>query len=324
MKCKNPIWIFFLFCISLNAQEEKKDSIDIQKYKVSETESYVYDKLKFSDLYEKIPCNIANTAKDMVSSQTLPYTFAASGATIALIPLDPYLTRESRKLAIKLGFEYDHSYKNIGPLKIIPQNTNSLLYFLGNGTSVILMSGGFAAYGFICNDYRAQNVSSQLFQSILLSGVFSQTLKRITGRESPFITAEENKNHSKWHPFPSFSAYQKDTSRYDGMPSGHLTTGLAAWIVIAENYPEKKWIKPVGFTVLGLMSFEMVQSGVHWTSDYPIAILFGYLIGKNIAKTAIKKENTVANEFSTKNKYHFNLASSSINGHQTFGVNVNF
>lgn len=323
MKYKNSIFCLLLFCLFVNAQE-KIDSTYIQKYKVSETENYLYSKVRFSDLYKKIPKNIVNTAKDMVNHQYLPYTTAAVGTTIALIPADPFLVKESRKLAEKLGFEYDHTYKKLGPLKIIPQNFNSLLYLLGNGTSVILMSGGFAAYGYLWKDYRAQSVSAQLFQSILVSGVFTQSLKRITGRESPFITNEEDRKNSKWHLLPSFSAYQKETARYDAMPSGHLTTGVAAWIIIAENYPEKKWIKPLGFTILGLMSFEMMQSGVHWASDYPIAILFGYLIGKNIAKSSIKKENTVANEYSTKSKYHLNFASSSINGYQTFGINISF
>lgn len=301
----------------------KLDTLNQQVYRVSNTERFIYTKTKFSDLYKKIPTNIWSTAKDMVSSSVYPYSIAAVGATAALVPADPFLTRNARSLGIQMGFEYDHSYKKLGPLEIIPSNINTTLYFLGNGTAVMLMGAGFATYGFIAKDYRAQSVSTQLVQSIIVSGVFSQTLKRITGRESPFITLGEGREHSAWHWFPSFSAYQKDTSRYDAVPSGHLTTGLAAWTVIAENYPEYRWIKPLGYTVLGLMCFEMVQSGVHWTSDYPIAILFGYLIGKNIAKNAIKKER---NQSLSENKtqYKVGFSSSSLYGVQTFGVNVQF
>jgi membrane-associated phospholipid phosphatase len=258
----------------------------------------------------------------MVSKSVYPYSLAAVGATAALVPADPFITRNARSFGKQLGFEYNHTYNKMGPLSA-PANINTTLYFLGNGTAVILMGAGFATYGFIAKDYRAQSVSTQLVQSIIISGVFSQTLKRITGRESPFITMEEGRENSQWHFFPSFSAYQKDTSRYDAVPSGHLTTGLAAWTVIAENYPEYKWIKPLGYTVLGLMCFEMVQSGVHWTSDYPIAILFGYLIGKNIAKNAIKKENS-ALSYENKTRYRLGFSSSSLAGIQTFGVNVRF
>ncbi|MGA9212451.1 phosphatase PAP2 family protein [Kaistella sp.] len=122
---------------------------------------------------------------------------------------------------------------------------------------------------------------------------------------------------------PSFSAYQKTTSKYDAMSSGHLTTGIAAWVILSENYPEKIWIKPFGFALMGLMSVEMVQSKVHWTSDYPIAILLGYLLGKNVAKNAMikKTENSLSYE---KKKYNFTIASSNVYGIQTMRMGINF
>lgn len=313
--------VFLFFFLRIDAQKTR-DSLDFLTYKISENENYTYSKVKFSDLYKRLPFITMNTAKDMVNKEYYPFSMASMASTALLIPLDPIINKNSRGLGKKLGFDYNHSYKKLGPLKIIPQNANSLIYFLGNGTSVILMSGGFATYGFLCKDYRAQSVSFQLFQSILVSGIFTQTLKRITGRESPFIANEENRENSNWHLLPSFSAYQKETSRYDAMPSGHLTTGIAAWIIIAENYPEKKWIKPLGFTILGLMSFEMMQSGVHWISDYPIAILFGFLIGKNIAKSAIHKKSSLPEN--SKNKYKINFSSTSFLGYQTFGIEIKF
>lgn len=161
----------------------KLDTLNQQVYRVSNTERFIYTKTKFSDLYKKIPTNIWSTAKDMVSSSVYPYSIAAVGATAALVPADPFLTRNARSLGIQMGFEYDHSYKKLGPLEIIPSNINTTLYFLGNGTAVMLMGAGFATYGFIAKDYRAQSVSTQLVQSIIVSGVFSQTLKRITGEK---------------------------------------------------------------------------------------------------------------------------------------------
>ena len=35
----------------------------------------------------------------------------------------------------------------------------------------------------------------------------------------------------------------------------------------------------------GLMGFEMLQSKVNWTSDYPIAVFMGYVIGKSNVKS---------------------------------------
>ena len=71
------------------------------------------------------------------------------------------------------------------------------------------------------------------------------------------------------------------------MPSGHLTTLMTSVMIISENYKEIKWIKPIGYGVMGLMGFEMLQSKVHWASDYPIAVFMGYVIGKSIVKSRI-------------------------------------
>jgi len=49
--------------------------------------------------------------------------------------------------------------------------------------------------------------------------------------------------------------------------------------VIGENYPEIKWIKPLGYTLTGLLGISMVNTGIHWYSDYPLAIVLGYAFG---------------------------------------------
>jgi len=35
--------------------------------------------------------------------------------------------------------------------------------------------------------------------------------------------------------------------------------------------------------------YDMMQSEVHWASDYPLAIAIGYIIGNNIVKRNIKR-----------------------------------
>lgn len=308
---------------TLFSQTDSTIQIKAQEFQVSENTTLIYPKPKISDLYRKIPTNFIGVGKDVVSKDIYGYSVAALASTIALLPLDPAIIQTSRKLGNNIGFSEDHSYSNLGPLKIVPGDAGSFVYFMGNGTTFILIGTGLATYGLIANDYRAQSTSMQLVQSILISGLFSQPLKRITGRESPFETSSSDRNHSTWKFMPSFSAYQENTSKYDAMPSGHLTTGIAALIVLAENYPEIRWIKPLGFTLMGLMSFEMVQSKVHWASDYPIAILIGYLIGKNIAKNAMIKKTNNTNELAQK-KYKFNIAASNLYGVQTVGMTLSF
>jgi hypothetical protein len=50
--------------------------------------------------------------------------------------------------------------------------------------------------------------------------------------------------------------------------------------VITENYPEVHWIKPIGYTLVGLVGISLVNVGYHWYSDLPLGIGLGYLFGK--------------------------------------------
>ena len=328
----------FFFCINTTIAQEVvagtvSDTIPVDEnwipkeiegahYQVEPDLYFTYEKPKFWDLINKAPQNTLNTLKDFVAKPYYPYGIASLGATAALIPADPWLIKESRNFGASLGLNEHHTYKKLGFLKIVPADVNSALYFIGNGTTFIFISGGLATYGLITDDYRAKSTAMQLIESILITGVFVQPIKRLTGRESPFITAENGRWHSFWTFAPSFAAYQKQTSHYDAMPSGHLTTAMAAVTVLAENYKDYKWIKPVSYTALALMSFEMMQSKVHWASDYPIALFMGYLIGKNIAKSRIQTSDY---RFKTTQKYHWNLSSSKAwDGTQLYGATLSW
>lgn len=61
---------------------------------------------------------------------------------------------------------------------------------------------------------------------------------------------------------------------------GHLPTLMATVTVLSYNYPEKKWIKPVGYIQMGLTARAMMNTQVHWAGDYPLAIATRYLSGK--------------------------------------------
>jgi membrane-associated PAP2 superfamily phosphatase len=141
----------------------------------------------------------------------------------------------------------------------------------------MILAGGLWIYGKIDKNWRAVNTANDLAETFITMGVTTQILKRATGRESPFMATAEG---GKWKPFPSFAEYQRNTSAYDAFPSGHLSTLMATITVLAYNYPEKKWIKPVGYALMCLSGWAMMNTEVHWAGDYPLAIAVGYLSGK--------------------------------------------
>lgn len=160
-----------------------------------------------------------------------------------------------------------------------PQNINSAFYTLGEGWIGVAIGGGFWLQGKISNNYRSLQTASDLMEGFLSAAVVTQVVKRVTGRESPF---ERTRPGGKWTPFPSFKEYQNNTSSYDAFPSGHLATMMTTVTILAENYPENKWIKPIGYALMGLTSFAMMNTEVHWAGDYPLALAIGYLNGKII------------------------------------------
>jgi len=147
---------------------------------------------------------------------------------------------------------------------------------LGDGKSQFALAGAFAAYGLYRDDNRALRTGSQIVQAVLASGAVVQFLKHVTGRESPFVRTSPT---GTWRFFPNQIAYLKHVPAYDAFPSGHICTAMATVIVIAENYPQTTWVRPVGYVVSGLVGVGMVNRGIHWYSDYPLGLALGYVFG---------------------------------------------
>ena len=159
----------------------------------------------------------------------------------------------------------------------VPDNLNSTFYFLGDGWTHLTVASSFWIYGGIKKDNRALRTSSQLGEAIFSTGLVVQTMKRLTGRQSPYVAT---KDRGEWHLFPSYNTYQNFVPNYDAFPTGHLATAMATVTVIAENYPEYHFIRPVGYGLMGLLGYSMLNNGVHWASDYPVGIALGYAFAK--------------------------------------------
>jgi hypothetical protein len=167
----------------------------------------------------------------------------------------------------------------------VPDNLNSAFYYLGDGWTHLTIASSFMAYGWFKHDNRAAQTATQLGEAILSTGVVVQTLKRVTGRQSPF---RANRKRGDWDLLPAYTTYQDNVSNFDAFPTGHLATAMATVTVIAENYPEYHFIRPVGYSLMGLLGYAMLNNGVHWASDYPLGIALGY----GFAKLAVRHGRT--------------------------------
>jgi hypothetical protein len=158
-----------------------------------------------------------------------------------------------------------------------PVDFGTALYYLGDGMIPISITAGMFGYGMVTSDVRSLQTSSQLAEGLISVAIVTQVIKRVTGRQSPDSSTQSG---GKWQFFPSFNAFGSRTPEYDAMPSGHLATGMMTITVLADNYPEYPLIRPIGYGLMTLLGFQMMNNGVHWASDYPLAIAIGYGLGK--------------------------------------------
>ena len=208
-----------------------------------------------------IPGDWLRFARVAFTSRYAPIMAGTAGLTVALVAADDEIWQRSHQW-----------YTGSRTAKWLSDKVE----FLGDGRPQFGFAAAFVAYGFIAQDSRALRTGSQIVETILASGTVVQVLKHITGRESPFVSSVPG---GRWDLFPNQIEYAKHVPHYDAYPSGHVTTLLATVTVFVENYPELWWARPAGYTAVSLLAISMGNTGIHWYSDYPLAVVLGYSFG---------------------------------------------
>ncbi len=260
-------------------------SVKAQVYDLNATNRMIFYQPRPFAFVTNIPSDFAGLYKATVKKDNLGNLALLLGGTVALVAFDQQITDAVHHFGNYIGLDPARNFSRVElkigksaiPVIDLPENLNSGMYFIGEGWPSILVASSFLGYGLTTNDYRARQTASQLFEMFFTLAVTVQTIKRITGRESPFQSTQPG---GVWHPFTNPAKYQRNVSYYDAMPSGHFATVMATITIIAGNYPNNRWVKPIGYSLLGLCGFAMIHNGVHWAGDYPIAIAIGYTCGK--------------------------------------------
>jgi PAP2 superfamily len=249
-----------------------------------------YKKPKPFCFVTNIPADIAGFVKNSFKRKNVTGLAVIAGSTALLYLADQAITN-----TIQDGFEDNRiiARENFSPfIKIniggkptnlgkIPKNINTAFYDLGQGSFSMFLAAGFYTVGKIKKNNRALQTASQLAEAFLALGAGTQFIKYATGRENP---SDASVRGGRWQPFPSWGNFQNNKTRYDAFPSGHLATFISTVTIIGQNYPEKKWIKPLGYSIAGLIGLSMINNGVHWASDFPVGFALGYGFGKYISK----------------------------------------
>ncbi len=257
---------------------------------IMDSQSYVYPKPKPFAFVTSIPRTFKRVGKESFQRKSVKPWLLIAGSTAAMWAFDQHITDGVQQFSRHINLDNSRKYIdiidfNLGKMNVdvyqAPDNLNTAIYTIGEGMPPVLISAGLVLHGLIKKDYRSLSTASQIMQGLVAMGITTQAIKRMTGRESPF---QSTQIRGKWTPFQSLKTYQQAVSKYDAFPSGHMGTMMTTTVILADNYPEKRWIGPVGYSVMAIVGLSMINNGVHWASDYPLAIGMGYVFGKVTVK----------------------------------------
>jgi membrane-associated phospholipid phosphatase len=280
--------IFFLFPVLIFAQD---DSMKIDK------NGYIAP-APFSFL-RNFPGDMADYAKVTFRKSNLHPIAGMTAGTLALIIMDQQVITSAKMIGARFNIDSNSSQKRYFGKNIEifsqrlylgfegPHDLSSAMYFIGDGWGQLGIAGGFWAHGFIAKNNKSKQVGNALLESLLTVGTMTQLIKHITGRESPFVSTAPG---GVWRFFPNQAEYHRSVPHYDAYPSGHIAAAMATVTVLSAFYPEKTFIRPIGYTLMGALMFAMLNNGVHWASDYPLGIAIGYSFARIAVKKNYKKE----------------------------------
>jgi hypothetical protein len=221
-------------------------------------------------MFTQLPNDWTRSATLSLRSESVPAIAGIGVLTYSLMRTDHETWRGTRRL-----YRESATFKGFSDCSVA----------LGDGRLHLGIATAFAGYGWLWDDPKALRVASQTIEAFLATGITVQLMKRVTGRESP--AAATTYQSGRWKFCPTPQQYAKHPTSYYAFPSGHISTTMATVTVLAENYPQERWIKPVGYTLIGALGVGLVAKGMHWYSDLPLGLALGYLFGKVTANPSI-------------------------------------
>ncbi|HRY84471.1 MAG TPA: phosphatase PAP2 family protein [Candidatus Cloacimonadota bacterium] len=123
---------------------------------------------------------------------------------------------------------------------------------------------GTALLGYLGDSEKLFDTGMLGLKSVILARSVTGGLKLLSQRNRPF---RELGNQ--------FWDEGKLSGDRDSFPSGHTTMVWAIAPVLAEQFSELKWVKPVLYSCATLTSLSRINDDKHWASD----VFFGFVVG---------------------------------------------
>lgn len=137
-------------------------------------------------------------------------------------------------------------------------------------------------------------------QAFITSGIWTQVIKQLTGRERPKASyVFSHKEGGKWHGI--LARYLEDSPddrskmSYDAFPSGHTATAFSIATVFATQYSNIKAIPIICYSAATAVGISRLTEHEHWASDVFVGAIIGYLSGKQVVSNFRKMHQNSPN-----------------------------
>jgi membrane-associated phospholipid phosphatase len=143
---------------------------------------------------------------------------------------------------------------------------------LGSLQGMGIIVGSTYLTGLVFDSDKLRGTGRLMFEALLLSGIYTHTLKITFGRSRPYN--EEGACSYKWF---------ETKNMYYSFPSGHSTGVFSMATVFALRY-DKWWSYAVGYSLAAGTAFARPYKDQHWLSDIFAGACIGTLSGIAVVK----------------------------------------
>jgi hypothetical protein len=287
-----------LFGMSLQAASLEADINQSEALYIFEDRKVEYEPVTGWGWLTSSPGNVYDFVDQSFSMDNMDNLLYVSLSTAVLVYYDQSIATGLQEFGREQGISTTTSFD--ADVTAFPKDFGEFMYFIGDGRIPLMTSAFLAAYGATSDDVRAVSTSSQLLEMFVSVGMVVQGVKISTGRQTPNHATQAG---GVWNGPTNPVDYWENKAQYDAVPSGHMATAVGMLTIMAENYREYRTeIYSYGSIFMGMLAFQMVNNGVHWAGDYPLAIALGYGMG-NI----IYDRNTKTDKNDQSKPYHNKL-----------------
>lgn len=132
--------------------------------------------------------------------------------------------------------------------------------------------------GLAINNQKVQSIGLRGSKALAISSLLFTTSKNIIRRRRPHLTDNS---------FDYALPFSK--SKYNSIPSGHTTIAFTIATTLCEEFPNKKWVPPVAYSLASLTGLSRIYHNRHWASDVFLGAALGYFSTKAVYTSGRKK-----------------------------------